>query len=232
MHDTLVGVDGCRGGWFAAFADAKLSQVESREFERFADLLEVFPQATIAIDIPIGLLDSGSRGCDEKARQFLQHRRSSVFTAPIRGVLPAPTHADASRIRREVEGKGMSIQAFLITGKIRDVDSALQNSVHATRVHEVHPEVSFARLNDDKPLTHSKKTLDGRNQRIALLDQVMPGAAARLVRERRRHSVAADDVLDALAVLWTASRIANGAAIEFSSEPSHDGLNLRMSIWS
>lgn len=126
----------------------------------------------------------------------------------------------------------MSIQAFLITSKIREVDGALQDSPHAIRVHEVHPEVSFARMNGNVPLTHSKKTLDGRNSRIALLDRELPGVAAQLVANRRRRTVAADDVLDALATLWTASRIANGTAIEFGSEPAHDSRGLRMSIWS
>lgn len=213
-------------------ADETLSHVVGNEFERFDNLLEAFPNSTIAIDIPIGLLEIGSRGCDEKARQFLQLRGSSVFTAPIRGALTAACHHEASEIRRAAEGKGMSIQAFLITSKIREVDGALRNSPHATRVHEVHPEVSFARMNGDVPLAHSKKTLDGRTNRIALLDREMPGVAAQLVENRRRRYVAADDVLDALATLWTASRIANGTAVEFGSEPAYDSCGLRMSIWS
>lgn len=126
----------------------------------------------------------------------------------------------------------MSIQAFLITSKIREVDAALRKSAHAMRVHEVHPEVSFARMNGGVPLAHSKKTRDGRNTRIALLERAMPGVAAELVANRRRRTVAADDVLDALATLWTASRIANGTAIEFGSEPAYDSCGLRMSIWS
>ena len=54
-----------------------------------------------AIDIPIGLLD-GSRAYDNAARKLLgQPRGTSIFAAPCRAAISAPTHASASQVNRE-----------------------------------------------------------------------------------------------------------------------------------
>ncbi len=66
----------------------------------------------IAIDIPIGLPETGPRECDVLARRLLgRARASSVFPAPIRAVLGAKDYQQACAIRHKIEGKKMSKQA-------------------------------------------------------------------------------------------------------------------------
>ena len=112
---------------------------------------------TIAIGIPIGLARNGNRMCDKRARTLLgAPRSSSVFSAPPRDVLRANSYVDACDRSFGVCGKRISRQAFGILAKIRDVDAELQNAAPLiARVHEVHPEVSFAVMAGGEPMRNS-----------------------------------------------------------------------------
>jgi len=118
-----LGVDGCTGGRVAVRRrnDAGHLQVLRRDTLRELFVLTPAP-AIIAVDVPIGLLPVGPRACDEAARRLLGPRRNSVFPAPLRPILGSRTHAEASAIRRSIEDKGMSIQAFGILPKVTEVD--------------------------------------------------------------------------------------------------------------
>ena len=134
-------------------------------------------------------------------------------------------------MRRAIEGKGLSIQSYAIMAKIREVDTALRASPQqADRVFEVHPEVCFAMLNDSRPLANSKKRSAGRTERLELLAKAFGNEPERLLAERPRKTVAADDVIDAFAALWTARRIANGTAESLPAIPERDNLGIRMAI--
>ncbi len=228
----VVGVDGCPAGWYAVQLAPGDTEVEGRVHARFADLLRACPvPACVAVDMPIGLNDQGDRACDEAARQRLGSRASSVFPAPLRGVLGAASHAQASARRRAIDGKGMSIQAYNLLRKVEQVDAALRASAaDAQRVHEVHPELCFQQMNGGRPLAHGKKSVEGRALRIALLGPHFPGQAERLLDGFPRKQVQADDVLDALACLWTAQRLARGRAFNLPAPPPLDACGLRMAI--
>ncbi|MBS3822094.1 MAG: DUF429 domain-containing protein, partial [Phycisphaerae bacterium] len=72
----------------------------------------------VAIDVPIGLTDAGKRECDVAARRCLgRPRGNSVFPAPIRPMLEAQSHAEACRIGRAVDGRGLTVQAWSILAK-------------------------------------------------------------------------------------------------------------------
>ena len=166
----VIGVDACRDGWIAASRDGS-GTIRCRRIRQLADLF-VGPARPriVAVDTPIGLLDQGSRDCDVEARRLLGTRRSSVFPAPIRPILTARSHADASRIRRLVEGKGVSIQTWAIVPKIAEVDRLLHADMKRRDiVREVHPEVSFLFLNGGRPIHSSKKKSAGHRERAALL---------------------------------------------------------------
>ncbi|HEX8384946.1 MAG TPA: DUF429 domain-containing protein [Rubricoccaceae bacterium] len=228
----LAGIDGCRSGWYVVVEQA--GTLSWHVVQLLADALDLVPAPGIlAVDVPIGLLDRGDRACDREARRALAPRRSSsVFSAPLRPVLSAPTHADASARRRAIEGKRMSIQAFAIIPKIAEVDACLAGRpAEAGRVFEVHPEVTFARMNGGPALAHSKKGTDGRHERRSLLAAAFGDAPARFVAERPKRDVQADDVLDAFAALWTARRVARGAAASLPAEPPRDGRGLAMAIY-
>ena len=229
---SSLGVDGCRAGWYAV-SRAMDGQLEGRVFPTMHDLLQHAPgDGPIAVDIPIGLTTATSRPCDLGSRRFLAPRRSSsVFPAPYRAVLAAHSHPEASEIRRGIDGKGVSIQAFAITAKIQEIDTVLLDTPRwQERVYEVHPEVSFAALNGNTPLKNSKKRSAGRTERLELLTRHFGAAPEDLVRKRTRKSVAADDVLDAIVALWSAERIATGRACSIPLVPDHDERGLRMAI--
>lgn len=199
-----AGVDGCRGGWVVAVDDSVVV------VPTFRDVLHVAADAIIGIDIPVGLPDAGPRACDVEARRVLGPRRSSVFPAPPRAALSWTTWADAS---------GMSKQAFNILAKVREVDAEMTPARQATVV-EVHPEVSFAVMRG-APMAHRKTTMEGVAERLAALGLTTPVPRVR--------GASTDDVLDALAVQWTATRLARGDARRLG-DGAVDAKGLRMEI--
>jgi predicted RNase H-like nuclease len=228
---TLAGVDGCPAGWICVRSRGRILDAFVAE-----DIGSLFARmeapAIIAIDIPIGLTESGPRQCDLLARKFLgQPRSSSVFPAPVRSTLSARNHAEASALHERADGRRLSIQAFGILGKIREVTLALDAKPELQWIlHEVHPEVSFALWNDSKPMLHGKKTREGRGQREQLIDAHWPGTRARLKAGLRGEVFSADDLNDAFAALWSAERIAAETAISLPAQPLLDATGIPMVI--
>jgi predicted RNase H-like nuclease len=230
----FLGIDGCPAGWYVARSSTDGGEVSGTVYERFSDVLaETHNGSIVTVDIPIGLRSVGNRRCDDAARRALGTKRgSSVFPAPLRSVLGAATHAEASAIRRGVEGKGMSIQSFAITRKVHEVDIALEQVPETSdRVYEVHPELCFASMNEGRPMQFGKKKREGRAERLAILTRVFGNAPDRLMSEHTRSRVGVDDVLDALVALWSAMRIGRGAAESLPSSPDRDERGRRMAIF-
>jgi predicted RNase H-like nuclease len=146
-------------------------------------------------------------------------------------VLRATSWEEACRIREGLEGRRISKQAWAIVAKIREVDAALRREpARAAWVHEVHPEVCFARWNGS-PMQHGKKSAPGRRERLALVSRHFGRAAFAAVRLRHaRRDVSDDDVLDAFAALWSAERIVRGGAERLPAAPPRDARGLRMEI--
>jgi predicted RNase H-like nuclease len=143
-----AGVDGCRGGWFAALADivgATVTPRSPKSFPTFGDVLAVKPALDIIrIDIPIGLLAipvRGGRDCDIAARRLLPpSRKPAVFPTPTRPQTQAVSFAAAQLLGP------INIQTFAICPKIREVDCLMTPALRS-RVFEVHPELCFAGMN-------------------------------------------------------------------------------------
>jgi predicted RNase H-like nuclease len=224
VKELAVGVDGWRKGWVAIvarggrFAAAHL-------FEAFADVLAEFPEAAaVGVDIPIGIPSRGFRPADTEARAFLGAGRSSVFSVPTRAALEAADHATASALLRSMTGKALTQQSFALRRKILEVDALVGPS---DTVIEVHPEVSFRAL-AGVPLGSSKKTWTGANRRRALLadegivipDDLGPAGEAPI-----------DDILDATAAAWSASRYARGEARSLPAAPTRDERGRLVAIW-
>ena len=202
---TLVaGSDACRGGWVAILLDrgAFAGALFADTFGRFLE--EVPEAAAIGVDIPIGLPESGLRAGDIAARSFVGPRHSSVFATPPRVAVTASSYAEARQLV-----PSLSAQSFALGRKILEVEHQLEE-----RVIEVHPEVSFAALAGGH-LRHSKRTWNGQMERRRLL----AGAGIELPDELASGPAAADDVLDAAAVAWSANRYAHGEAAPLPSEP-------------
>jgi predicted RNase H-like nuclease len=196
-----------------------------------AALAHASSAAVVGIDIPIGLASSGARRCDDAARKLLGSPRCcSVFASPVRGALEGTTYAEACRLHREIDGRAVSRQAFGLFNKIREVDALLRSHPQtATRVFEVHPEVSFA-LWRGRPMTYGKKSLGGRAERRTLIETGWPGLIDRLEAQLPRSGYAQDDLLDAIAVLWSAVRHAAADAMLLPQDTEYDEHGLRMQI--
>ncbi|HEY8745886.1 MAG TPA: DUF429 domain-containing protein [Chloroflexota bacterium] len=217
MAKTLIGIDSCRAGWLLATCDGSL---RSLRFAITTDLQPVFASlesadAQVAIAIPIGIPDNGARSVDYAARSLLgAPRASSVFPVPCRPTLAATTYEEACAINRRasVDGKAVSQQVFAMLPKIRAVDALLSPALQV-RVRECHPEVCFAVLaGKGRGLAHSKKTPEGEAERLALLSRFLPPLQIGAIRATVGAGADRDDIVDALACLVTAHRIANGTA--------------------
>lgn len=228
------GVDGCKAGWICVTRSPRGDDLGSTVARTADDLAELAATLeVVAIDIPIGLPESGVRSCDREARRLLgRPRGSSVFPAPVRAALAATNREEASRITAARDGRKVGAQAWAIVAKVRQVDELLQERPELRgRFREVHPEVSFRALNGSRPVAASKRTLDGMTRRLDLVTAQFGPAAFRQVRDAWPHgAVGDDDILDALALLWTAERIASGTAVTLPACPPTDTTGLGMEI--
>src|SRR5947209_17461626 len=156
QSECLAGVDGCPGGWVAAFVRG--AEVRIEVLPRFADVLAEKP-AIIAVDIPIGLPEragQGGRAAEKAVRPLLGPRQSSVFSVPSRAAVYAASYAEAcaTALATSDPPRKVSKQLFNIAPKIREVDAVLRSDpALARRVFEVHPELAFWRLNGDSALS-------------------------------------------------------------------------------
>ncbi len=246
----IAGVDGCRSGWVCAFRlPGRAAAI--RVHSSFEELLAALPvDAIVAIDMPIGLpgfTHRGGRGPEAVVRPLLGQRQSSVFSIPSRAAVYATTrpfttveawyqdHREASRAARETSDppRGVSIQAFALFPKIRDIDAQLHEHPDLrTRVFESHPELAFWRLNGERSMALPKKIRNVPNpagiaERRGLL--VRCGLEESLL-DVRVGGAGADDVLDAAAMLMIAARIARGEALPYPDPPLFDELGLRIAI--
>jgi len=212
----VAGVDGCRGGWVV------VHHGRAAVHRDFASVLDAVSDDTvIAVDMPIGLVDHhepGGRDADRAARTQLVATRNSVFSAPPRCVLGARTLAEARR-----RGGRLTLQTLNLLPRIEDVDRVMTPALQA-RVFEVHPELSFAAMDDGRPVVAPKRTADGARQRRHLLARV--GVTV----PERPTGAALDDLLDACALSWSAGRIAHGTARRVPDVATFDRHGLRMDV--
>jgi predicted RNase H-like nuclease len=238
--DWVAGVDGCRGGWLVALAayrpgeptPAATRTLLCTDFAHVLALAEC--PCPVAVDMPIGLPERclpGGRTCDREARARLGPGwTATVFSPPARPALHAGDHAEAMRR----QGGGLSLQAFNLVPKIRDLDAAMTPALQG-RVIEAHPELAFRSLNGDRPLRHRKKTPAGARERMRLLRAAFRARTPDPVGVRLElgpRLVARDDVLDAWVLVHVASRFRRGEAQRVpASQPPTDARGLRMEIW-
>ena len=232
----IVGIDGCPGGWVAVAQlerSAQSDEVRALVAPDLEGVLTAFEGIRLAgIDMPIGLSNDEPRRCDRLARDRLGARRSSVFPAPLRPALAATTHAEASSLSREASGRGISVQAWHLFPRVREVDQLLgAQAAWGERLVEVHPELSFLALNDGEPLPASKHRIEGLYRRRALVAGAFGWATIEsAVTQLAGTRVKDDDMLDAFAVLWSARRWVSGEGECLPADPPLDTHGLPMRI--
>jgi predicted RNase H-like nuclease/GrpB-like predicted nucleotidyltransferase (UPF0157 family) len=225
----VLGVDGCKAGWVGVLLTrGGIEVLVAAEIVALVDEarnrrpgLEV-----VGIDMPIGLPDDAPRGTDLGARKRLPAgRKSSVFPTPARAAIEADTYVDANAANREALGRGLSQQAYRLIPKIVQVDDYVRFGA-PVNVVEAHPEVSFAEI-DPTCVIPSKLTVEGAAGRRAALRGVGLEPPAYV----RGQGYAADDLLDACAVAWTAARYAAGTAYSLPDPPEVFSDGIPAAIW-
>ena len=236
----VAGVDGCPGGWLVV--THPIGQPAEAAFTIVSSFTELIPPArdfaALAVDMPIGLPDrvgTGGRGPDRLARAVLGERQSSVFPMPARCAVMCEDYGEACRVALATSDppRKISKQAFNLFPKIREIDRIITPELQQ-HIIECHPEVAFWAMNGRQPLSEPKKVksrpygpgLDLR--RKLLVDQGF--APEFLTGAGLPKNATADDLLDACAACWTASRLAHGLVERFPTEPATDATGLRVEI--
>ena len=198
-----AGIDGCRSGWVCAGWDGEDWSLDCLPtLESIVPLLA--PQATVCVDIPIGLSRNGFRACDRAARQLLGKRSSSVFPVPPRLALSRLSYEELNLESKAQCGKGISKQAFYLLPKIREAEALLRSpNSHGADWLETHPELCFTSFNGAVPMEDNKKTEAGFRERKSVLARHIPARTIdRLIRSLMasvpRAQCARDDMVDAL----------------------------------
>ena len=234
----VLGVDGCRAGWVAARVNLLSGDVSAFIVPSFDDLWNGAGKkaAMIAVDMPIGLAETGRRACESEARKLLSpYRHASVFPTPRRAMLAFDAYEDANAWGKRQgagAGGGLSKQAWMITPKIREIDNVIKPG-DQRRLAEGHPEVAFWRLNGSAPCRHPKRKPEGAKERLALLRRHGIANAKRLYEDLKKEfgaKIGADDVYDACALALTAKARLDGEAVCLG-DGAKDARGLLMEIW-
>jgi predicted RNase H-like nuclease len=229
----VLGVDGCRGGWFGVFIDANLAW-ELRLETTPGRLLDERPAASqVLVDMPVGLAAGSPRACDTEARRLLAPwRNASVFPVPCRAAVRADTYVQACRINQECLNRKLTRQTWNICDKIRQLDELLLSRPEwRQRLHESHPEVCFVGLHGG-PMRHAKRSSEGLEERLALLERYYSRSRAlyhAALDAWPRKQLARDDVVDALVLAVTAMQPAE-CRRRLPRVPQVDELGLPMEI--
>jgi len=224
---TAAGLDGCRSGWVAAIACApspnRAVDPPSTRLQRFDKLAEVVAWAEargrpiVAVDVPMGLPGrAGPRACDRAARRELGRRWMSVFAPPDRELLGLHFVAarEVVRARRRAEPDAvhrvMTHQTMNIAPKVAEADRVLRaDPGRQAWLIEAHPELSFQELAGVR--LAGKRDAAGARRRRELIGRTFPDSSRRLAEAVwPPRAVAAADLLDAYAALWTALRFRRG----------------------
>jgi predicted RNase H-like nuclease len=220
-----LGLDGYSKGWVAVLLDG-----DRQEISFHPDVTEALsrPFTRAGIDIPIGMTDNGERDCDLLARAKLRPHTSRVFTGARRWLwLEFSDPDDANREAQRRRQKGASRQLWHLGRKIMEIDAFVRANASCD-VREVHPELVFLRLNDNRPLP-SKKSEEGDSLRRALLKrQGFHKIDVWLSSMRIGTGAKRDDVFDACAVAIAARDLAGSIPEGTSPFDEH---RVPMQIW-
>lgn len=200
---NVIGLDACKMGWcgIGLVEDTYIYEC----FENLTALWHSHPNLNrILIDIPIGLSSKNfKRTLDAKARTLLQKRKSSIFSPSCREALYEDNYKDALTINKQICGKGISIQAYNIGPKIKEVDEWYNTKPEQLQVYEAHPELCFKSLNQNTDLDFSKHDKVGIEERKSILfnqNKSLEQIYVQVLKVYKRNQVKPDDILDAMAL--------------------------------
>jgi predicted RNase H-like nuclease len=224
-YSVVAAATPSRSKWLVASAKVQggtFAPEPPKLYETFLEVLDERPSfSSVVVYAPIGYRDSrssGPRTCDVEARQLLLNRGSLIQNAPTlealrRGYATDEDHLDAIAIMR--------MPAY--------VEIFKEMSPYRQRqVYEGNPELSFYFLNEFAPLLLSKKTGEGRLERMEILSKKVPNIATVLEAEIR--GVSQRSLIDVAAMLASARRVFTKSAKRIPADAEWDSEGLRMEI--
>ncbi|WP_336336520.1 DUF429 domain-containing protein [Haloarcula brevis] len=230
-----VGVDQSDGSWVAvAFVGDGFDHASV--FGSIGECWSAYEERArrVLVGVPVGLVESGDpdRRCDELARSVLGERGAAIRTPPVREATRKQRYSTANRVHRRKTGHELSEQAFARSDALARVDELLQELPEAAAViRESHPEVCF-RAFAGEPLSYPKHTAGGYAERMRILahhDRDAAPTVQKAAAAMGGASVAVDDVLDAVALAYTAQP-GDGELYTLPPEPPRDAAGLPMEI--
>ncbi|MFD1587840.1 DUF429 domain-containing protein [Halorientalis brevis] len=231
----FLGVAYTDDGWLAAafdasgFAHADVFAEVGEIWARYEEVVE-----RILVDVPIGLVDSGEtpRPCEEPARAVLGPRATAVTDPPVREAARKRRYPAADRVNQRKADRRLSKSAFAVSDGIVAVDELLQEVTEARPVFaEAHPEVCY-RAFAGTTLEREKRTAGGYAERMRALvtfTRDAPPVVQECAEATAGHDVAVHDVLDAVALGYTA-RPGPGSLRSLPADPPTDATGLPMQI--
>ena len=219
----------CPGGWLVV--GARLQGIaafptEPEVFPSFAELLDYRPAFdVIAIHCHLSFPEedtAGGRTCDKLARKLLGWPRAGAIGSP-----PSRHYLRTGDLDARTR-KGLNPINARMMRRYAEVAEEMQ-PYRQRQVFEVHPELSFYQLNDDKPMQHSKHTEEGVEERRRLVEARIPGVDV-VLNAKMPGGVTARHLLDATADMVTARRIAARAVDRLPDEPEWDEQGVRMEL--
>ncbi|MCU1671978.1 MAG: hypothetical protein JWN77_91 [Frankiales bacterium] len=228
-YKLIAGVEPCPGGWLVVSGRLQGITAHPQEpevFPTFAEILDYRPSfEVIAIHCHLSFPEDdtpGGRTCDRLARQLLGWPRSGAIGSP-----PSRQYLRTGDLDARAR-KGLNPINARLMRRFAEVAEEMQ-PYRQRQVFEVHPELSFFQLNDDKPMQHSKYSDVGVAERRRLVESKIPGAAD-VLDARVPGGITARHLLDAMADMVTARRIAARAVIRIPEDPEWDEQGVRMEL--
>jgi predicted RNase H-like nuclease len=228
-YRLIAGVEPCPGGWL--LVPARLQGItafpfEAEVFPNFAEILDYRPSFdVIAIHCHLSFPEEdtpGGRTCDREARKLLGFARGGAIGSP-----PSRHYLRTGDLDARAQ-KGLNPINARMMRRYAEVAEEMQ-PYRQRQVFEVHPELSFYQLNDDKPMQHSKYTEEGVGERRALVEARIQGIDA-VLESDPGGGVTIRHLLDASADMTTARRIAARAVERVPEDPEWDEQGVRMEL--
>lgn len=227
-YRLIAGVEPCPGGWLVV--GARLQGItafptEPEVFPNFAEILDYRPSFDVlAVHCHLSFPSEetpGGRSCDKLARQLLGWPRSGTIASP-----PSRKLLQTGDLRQRAR-KGLSPITARMLPRYAEVAAEMQ-PYRQRQVFEVHPELSFFQLNEDKPMRYAKQRPEGVAERRALVEAKIPGIDA--VLDAQLPGVELRHLLDASVDMVTARRISARAVERLPEEPEWDDEGVRMEL--
>lgn len=230
-YKIIAGVVPCPGGWLivpARLAGVTVNADEPEVVRQLIDVLDYRPKFdAAAIWCPIGFSDEPAgpyRECDLEAMELIGWpRRVAVRATPSRAALRAETREAARELEPWLTNDDLRRFKWL-----REAEREFQ-PFHQRTFFAAHPDLSFAQLNGDRPLTSSPHQPDGLVERVGLIRDKLPGVEEVVMRTPPKGA-AQLHVLQAAGLVWTARRAAGRAMQRLPLDPAWDSAGMRMEL--